>query len=57
MEATASQRTPEAERTVLTGGLAYHPIQPVAFKADFEHWEDGAEQQLNRFNLGVAFQF
>jgi hypothetical protein len=50
-------RVPEAERTVLTGGLAYHPIQPVAFKADFEHWKDGADQELNRFNLGAAFQF
>jgi len=50
-------RVPQAERTVLTGGVAYHPVREVAFKADFEHWKDGADQQLNRLNLGVAFEF
>lgn len=48
---------PEASRQVITGGLAYYPIEKIAFKADFEHWEDDADQELNRFNLGAAFMF
>lgn len=48
---------PGAERTVITGGVAYHPVRDLAFKADLEHWEDGADEELNRLNLGVAFQF
>lgn len=50
-------RDPAAERTVLTGGIAYHPVREVAFKADIEHWTDGADADLDRVNLGVAFQF
>jgi hypothetical protein len=48
---------PDANRQIITGGLAYEPIEKVAFKGDFEHWEYGSGSQLNRFNLGVAFQF
>ena len=48
---------PEAERTVLSGGLAVLPIEKVSLKADFEHWEDGADRQVNRFNLAAAFEF
>jgi hypothetical protein len=54
---TGVVRVPEAERTVVTGGVAYHPVREVAFKADLEHWKNGADQQLNRLNLGVAFEF
>ena len=54
---TGVTRDPLAERTVVTGGIAYHPVREVAFKADVEHWEDGADQDLNRLNVGVAFQF
>ena len=50
-------RDPAAERTVWTGGMAYHPVRDVAFKADLEHWKDGTDTELNRLNLGVAFQF
>ena len=50
-------RVPEAKRTVVTSGVAYHPVREVAFKADFEHWKNGADQQLNRLNVGVAFEF
>jgi hypothetical protein len=48
---------PAADRQVMTAGLAYFPIEKVAFKGDFEHWEDGTDAQLNRFNLGMAFMF
>jgi len=54
---TGVTRDPLAERTIVTGGIAYHPVREVAFKADVEHWKDGADQQLNRLNVGVAFQF
>lgn len=54
---TGITKDPLAERTIVTGGIAYHPVREVAFKADFERWEDGADQDLNRLNLGVAFQF
>jgi hypothetical protein len=50
-------RNPAAERTVTSGGIAYYPIEKVAFKADFEHWKDGAGAKLNRVNLGAAFMF
>jgi hypothetical protein len=48
---------PQAERQVITAGLSYLPIEKIAFKADFEHWEDDADQELDRFNLGAAFMF
>ncbi len=46
-----------ADRTVTTGGISYYPIEKVAFKADMEHWKDGAGAKLNRVNLGAAFMF
>lgn len=48
---------PAAERTVFAGGAAFMPIEKVSLKADFEHWEDETDVQLNRFNLGMAFEF
>jgi len=48
---------PEADREVTTGGLAFYPIEKIAFKADMEHWKDGAGAKLNRVNLGAAFMF
>ena len=48
---------PRADRQVFTAGLSYMPIEKIAFKADVEHWQDGTDADLNRFNLGAAFQF
>jgi hypothetical protein len=48
---------PASDRKVMTGGVAFLPIEKISFKADFEHWEDGADASLNRFNLGAAFLF
>ena len=48
---------PGADRRVLTGGIAYYPVEKVAFKADFEHWEDDTDATLSRGNLGAAFMF
>ena len=48
---------PGADRQVLTGGIAYYPIGKVAFKADYERWEDDTDATLNRVNLGAAFMF
>jgi hypothetical protein len=48
---------PAADRQVITGGVSYMPIDKIAFKADVEHWEDGTDADLTRFNLGAAFQF
>lgn len=48
---------PAFDREVITGGVAYLPIEKISFKADFEHWEDGTEATLNRINLGAAFLF
>ncbi len=53
----ALQRDPAADRKVTSAGVAYYPIEKVAFKADFEHWKDGADAKLNRVNLGAAFMF
>ena len=39
------------------GGAAFMPIEKVSLKADFEHWENETDTQLNRFNLGMAFEF
>jgi len=46
-----------ADRRVTTGGMAYYPIERVAFKTDYEHWKDGSGAKLNRVNLGAAFMF
>lgn len=51
------QAEPGAGRSVITGGIAYYPIEKVAFKADFEHWKDDTHAELNRFNLGAAVRF
>lgn len=48
---------PAADRKVMTAGVAFQPIDKIALKADFEHWEDGADDELDRFNLGAAFMF
>jgi len=48
---------PAAERQVITAGVSYLPIEKIAFKADVENWEDDADQDLTRFNLGAAFMF
>ena len=54
---TGFTRNPAADRTVTSVGVAYYPIEKVAFKADIEHWKDGAGAKLNRVNLGAAFMF
>ena len=48
---------PAFDRKVITGGVAYLPIEKISLKADFEYWEDGTDATLNRFNLGAAFLF
>ena len=48
---------PAADRKVVTAGIAFQPIEKISLKADFEHWEDGADDELDRFNLGAAFMF
>jgi hypothetical protein len=50
-------RDPAAGRQVITGGLAFYPIDKVAFKADLEHWADDSDADLDRFNVGAAFRF
>ena len=50
-------RDPEFARTIRTFGVSYRPIHHVALKADVELWEDDAEQNLTRFNLGFAYDF
>jgi len=50
-------KDPAADRRVTTGGLAYYPIERVAFKTDLEHWKNGSGAKLNRVNLGAAFMF
>lgn len=49
--------SPAANRTVITGGVSYMPVDKIAFKADVEHWTDDTDADLTRFNLGAAFQF
>lgn len=46
-----------ANRAIHSAGMAYYPIDKIAFKGDFEHWQDGTGAQLNRVNLGAAFMF
>jgi hypothetical protein len=48
---------PANERQVTTMGVSYLPIPDVAIKADVESWEDGADNDGNRFNMAVAYQF
>lgn len=45
------------DRNVTTFGLAYYPIDQVAFKADFEQWDNEADESGNRFNLGAVYMF
>jgi hypothetical protein len=54
---SAFPRNAASSRKVTTGGVSYFPIKKVAFKGDYEHWEDGAGAKLNRVNLGAAFMF
>lgn len=54
---TGLSANPANDRQVMTAGLAYYPIPDVAIKADLESWEDGADNDGSRFNLGVGYQF
>ncbi|MFZ5863936.1 MAG: hypothetical protein ACOYXR_13985 [Nitrospirota bacterium] len=54
---TGFAKNPAHERQVMTAGLAYFPIPDVAIKADLESWENGADDDGSRFNLGVGYQF
>jgi hypothetical protein len=54
---TGLSADPRADRKVITGGVSYMPIDKIAFKTDLEHWQDGTDADLDRFNLGAAFQF
>ncbi len=48
---------PAADRRILTGGATYYPVDRVAFKADLEHWKDGTDATLDRFNLAACYLF
>jgi hypothetical protein len=48
---------PAADRTIVVAGAAFMPIEKISLKADYEHWEDESDAQVDRFNLGVAFEF
>jgi hypothetical protein len=48
---------PAADRTVRCAGIDYMPIEKIALKADYEHWEDGTDDTVDRFSLGAAFEF
>jgi hypothetical protein len=54
---TGFTKNPANERQVMTVGVSYLPIPDVAIKADLESWEDGADNDGSRFNLGVGYQF
>jgi hypothetical protein len=48
-------------REVTTIGIAYFPHPQVAFKLDYEDWEDEdnttATGEFEQFNLGLAYMF
>ena len=48
---------PRALRRIWTTGLAFYPLSSVVLKADGEFWKDGAEDTVERLNLGAAFMF
>lgn len=48
---------PATDRQVLTYGLAFYPDPGVAIKIDQEQWEDEADGDESRYNLGLAFMF
>lgn len=50
---------PRWERTAWTGGLAYRPLAPVVFKAQFTHRRLGLETENveNTFSAGLGFEF
>ena len=50
-------RDPAAGRRVISTGVAFYPMDKIAFKTDYEHWKDDGDADLDRFNLGVAFRF
>jgi len=48
---------PRADRAVTSAGIDYQPIEKIALKADYEHWEDDTDDTVDRMNLGIAFEF
>jgi hypothetical protein len=46
-----------AFRRIFTAGLAYFPLFSVALKVDGEFWKDGANDTLERLNVGAAFMY
>ncbi len=50
-------RSGEADRDVVTAGVAYFPIPSVALKGDVEWWSDATDADWQNINLGVAYSF
>lgn len=54
-------RAPGNNHDILTAGLTFRPIAEVALKFDYQRvWTDATEsidQNVDRFNLGLAFMF
>lgn len=57
--AATTTLNPAFNRNVTTYGVAYFPHPQVAFKADYEDWEndDPNDPDWEQFNLGLAFMF
>jgi len=45
------------DRQLTTIGIAYLPIQQVAFKLDLENWADQAGGSWQQWNTGLAYVF
>jgi hypothetical protein len=48
---------PANDRQVTTVGLAYFPHENVAVKVDREGWENEADADEERYNVGLAYMF
>lgn len=48
---------PRALRRIWATGLAFYPLSSVVLKVDGEFWKDGAEDTVERLNVGAAFMF
>lgn len=48
---------PASNRTVVTFGLTYKPIDKVAIKADYQDRRDKADTAVDQFNLALGWRF
>jgi hypothetical protein len=50
-------RNPENDATLLTAGVVFKPIEPIAVKVDWQRRRNAARTGVNQWNVGLGYLF